>query len=254
MGQRRSKTASQRRGTRLQQDNDLDGPRKQVRDARSRLGDTGPLACSKGSGVVQFEAGKTTAGRSATGKKATYADLLQVPDHLVAEIVDGELVASPRPALPHALASSALGSDLFGRFHRGGGPDHPGGWWILDEPELHLGEDVLVPDLAGWRRERVPRLPNAAYFGLAPDWVCEIVSPASARLDRVSKANIYAREGVGWLWIVEPLAQTLEVFRLEQGQWVRLAAHAGAGRVRAEPFDAVELEMRHWWIEEPAEE
>lgn len=182
--------------------------------------------------------------------RATYADLLKVPEHLVAEIVDGALVTSPRPAPPHALASSALGSDLFGRFHRGGSGE-PGGWWILDEPELHLGDDILVPDIAGWRRERLPRLPQAAFFELAPDWVCEIVSPASARLDRVCKADIYAREKVAHLWLIDPLAQTLEAFRLEGGHWVRVAAHAGTARVRVPPFEAVELDMQPWWIEEP---
>ena len=131
------------------------------------------------------------------GRKATYEDLLAVPDHLIAEIIDGELVTSPRPASPHTLASSAVGSDLFGRFHRGVGTESPGGWWILDEPELHLGDDVLVPDLAGWRRERMPTVPTAAFFELAPDWVCEIVSPSSARYDRVIKQDIYARRGDG---------------------------------------------------------
>jgi Uma2 family endonuclease len=185
-------------------------------------------------------------------RKATYEDLLAVPDHLIAEIIDGELVTSPRPAPPHTLASSVLGSDLVGRFHRGGGGgDSPGGWWILDEPELHLGDDVLVPDLAGWRRERMPSLPQAAFFELAPDWVCEIVSPSSARYDRVLKQDIYAREGVAWLWIVDPLARTVEAYRLDGKQWVRVAAHAGAELARIPPFDAVELEMRHWWIEEP---
>jgi Uma2 family endonuclease len=181
-------------------------------------------------------------------RRATYQDLLEVPDHKIAELVDGELVVSPRPAPRHALASSVVGSDLLGRFHGGGGgAGHPGGWWILDEPELHLGEDVLVPDLAGWRRERMPRLPEAAFFELAPDWVCEIVSPSSARHDRVAKANLYARNEVAWLWLLDPLARTLEVFRLEAGHWVRIGAHAGSETVRAAPFDAVELEMARWW-------
>ena len=186
--------------------------------------------------------------------RATYEDLARVPKHLVAEIVNGELVTSPRPAFPHALAASSLGVDICGRFQRGGGADAPGGWWILDEPELHLSGDIIVPDLAGWRRERMPRIPDTAFSELAPDWICEIVSPASARLDRVGKANIYAREKVAYLWLIDPLAQTLEAFCLEMGQWVRVAAHAGAERVRVPPFDAVELEMRPWWIEEPQPE
>ena len=145
-------------------------------------------------------------------RPATYDDLVKVPDIQVAEIVDGELHASPRPAPRHARAGSLLGSRSQGRTaSRLGGP---GGWWILDEPELHFGQNVLVPDLAGWRRTRMPRLPDTAFFPLAPDWVCEILSPSTALLDRAKKLAIYAREGVAYAWIVDPLAGTLEVMRL----------------------------------------
>jgi Uma2 family endonuclease len=188
--------------------------------------------------------------------RATYQDLMEVPDHLVAEIIDGELITSPRPASPHARASSALGGALFGPFddELGGGGGSPGGWWILYEPELHLGENVIVPDLAGWRRERMPVLLNVAAFELAPDWVCEIVSPRTARMDRVRKTAIYAREKVAHLWLVDPLAQILEVLKLENGKWVMLAVHGGAEKIRAEPFDAVELDIQRWWLEPVAEE
>ena len=180
--------------------------------------------------------------------RATYADLLAVPEHLVAEIVDGELVTSPRPAPPHALAASAVGSVLFDRFAGpSGAGDRPGGWHVLDEPELHLGDDVLVPDLAGWRRERMPGLPDTAYFTLAPDWVCEVVSPSSGRLDRARKMPIYAREGVAFLWMVDPPARTLEVYRLDGGRWMVAATHGGDEAVRVVPFDAVAVEMRRWW-------
>jgi Uma2 family endonuclease len=169
---------------------------------------------------------------------------------MVAEIIDGDLYATPRPASPHALAASALGSDLFGRFHRpSDGPEGPGGWWILFEPELHLASDVIVPDVAGWRREKMAVLPNVAAFTQAPDWVCEVVSPTTAGVDRVRKMRIYARESVGNLWLVEPLAKTLEVYRLESGRWVVASTHAGSERVRAEPFDAAELEIARWWLE-----
>lgn len=169
---------------------------------------------------------------------------------MVAEILDGELYATPRPALPHARATSVMGSDLGGPFDRPpGGPGGPGGWWILDEPERHLGPDVVVPDLAAWRRERVARLPNAAFFDVAPDWACEVVSPATAGADRVRKMRIYARESVAHLWLVEPLARTLEVYRLENGRWVVAGTHGGSERVRAEPFEAVELELLRWWLE-----
>lgn len=188
---------------------------------------------------------------STARKKATYEDLLAVPDHLVAEILAGGLYTSPRPAPRHAMASSVLGADIGSPFHRGRGG--PGGWWIPDEPELHLGEDVLVPDLAGWRRERMPRLPEEAWFSLAPDWVCEVLSPSTARIDRVLKLPIYAREGVGHTWLVDPLARTLEVLRLDGSSWRIVATHGGDERVRAEPFQAVELDLLALWGEEREE-
>ena len=187
-------------------------------------------------------------------RRATYDDLLKVPDILVAEILDGELFTSPRPAFPHARASSILRGALDPFDRRIGGPGGPGGWWILFEPELHLGADILVPDLAGWRRERLPVLPNVAYAELAPDWVCEVVSPSTARVDRVRKVPVYAREGVSHLWLVDPLQQTLEVFRLEEQRWVLVSTHGGAESVRAEPFAALELDMSRWWLESEPEQ
>jgi Uma2 family endonuclease len=178
-------------------------------------------------------------------RAATYADLLEVPDHMVAEILDGELYASPRPAVLHALASSALGVEIGGPFHQGRGG--PGGWWILDEPELHLQRDVLVPDLAGWRRSKMPTPPAAAAIELAPDWACEILSPSTEAIDRVPKLRIYAREGVGHVWFVNPHTRTLEVLRLERGAWVVVATHDGDVTVNVEPFDAVPLEMYRLW-------
>jgi Uma2 family endonuclease len=182
---------------------------------------------------------------------ATYDDLSRVPDHLVAEIVDGDLVVSPRPAPRHAAASSALGAELGGPFQRGRGG--PGGWWILDEPELHLGSDVLVPDLAGWRRERLPRLPREAYFALAPDWVCEVVSPSTERLDRVRKMRLYGAAAVRHLWLVNATARTLEVYRLEGDIWARVGAHAESEVVRAEPFEGIALELEALWADVEAE-
>jgi Uma2 family endonuclease len=132
-----------------------------------------------------------------------------------------------------------------GPFDRGKGG--PGGWLLLLEPELHLGEDVLVPDLAGWRRERMPLMPDTVGFTLAPDWVCEVLSPSTAVLDRVRKREVYAREGVRHLWLVEPVAQLLEVYRLEEGKWVLLGTHAGEVTVYAEPFEALGLELGALW-------
>jgi Uma2 family endonuclease len=184
-------------------------------------------------------------------RPATYDDLVKVPDIMVAEIVDGELHASPRPAPRHANASSAIGSAIFAPYHHGRGG--PGGWWILDEPELHLDRNVLVPDVAGWRRTRMPRLPAEAYFSLAPDWVCEVLSPSTASLDRVKKLAIYAREQFAHAWLIDPAARTLEVLRLDAGRWTILGTHAGSEVVRAEPFADIELELALLWADEGGE-
>lgn len=180
-------------------------------------------------------------------KPATYEDLLRVPEHLVAEIIDGELFTSPRPASRHARASSGLGGKLITSFDHGDGG--PGGWWIVFEPELHLAPDVLVPDLAGWRRERMPSYPDVAYFTVAPDWVCEVVSPSTGRHDRVRKMPKYAANQVGHLWLVDPVQRTLEVYRLEGPRWLLLVAHDGDEKVRAEPFEAIELDLAPLWTE-----
>lgn len=182
-------------------------------------------------------------------RRATYEDLLQVSDTLITEILDGELITSPRPALPHSRAASVMIQDVSPFDRRTGGPGGPGGWWILFEPEIHLGADILVPDLAGWRRERMPVLENVAYAELAPDWVCEVVSPSTGRIDRVRKMPIYAREQVGHIWLVDPLQRTLEVYRLAERHWVVVGTHGDAEMVRAEPFDAIELDMSRWWLE-----
>ncbi len=187
-------------------------------------------------------------------RRATYRDIENLPDNVVGEILDGELVVSPRPASPHAYAGSGIGIDIGGPFHgppggaRGGGP---GGWWILDEPELHFHGDVVVPDLAGWRTERMSKVPNTAHFTLPPDWVCEVLSPSTARWDRSTKLAIYAREAVKHLWYVDPVARTFEVMRLEHERWTILAAHGPHDeKVRAEPFEAIEIELSRWWLPE----
>lgn len=180
-------------------------------------------------------------------RPATYEDLEALPDIVVAEILDGELHSSPRPAPRHAVSGSVLGRRIGGPFDDGIGG--PGGWWILDEPELHLGEDVLVPDLAGWRRSRMPRVPETAYFPLAPDWICEVLSPSTATIDRAKKLRIYAREQVAHAWLVDPIARTLEVLRLEHGRWTILGTHVGPEVVRAEPFADVELDLASLWAD-----
>ena len=181
-------------------------------------------------------------------RPATYEDLLQVPAHLVAEIIEGELFTSPRPASPHARASSILGARIIMAFDDGGGD--PGGWWILDEPELHLGPNVIVPDIAGWRRERMPILPSTAAFTLVSDWVCEVVSPQTGRLDRMKKLPLYAREEVAYAWLVDPLARNIEAFQLINGRWSLLGMYGGDDTVRIEPFEAIELPLATLWLPE----
>ena len=178
-------------------------------------------------------------------RRATYADLLAVPKHLVAEIIHGELVTHPRPAAVHARAASILGSELTGPFDRGKGG--PGGWLILDEPELHLHGHILVPDLAGWRRARMPVLPDAPAFEIAPDWVCEVLSPATAATDRADKMPIFAAEKVQNLWFIDPVTQTLEAYRLDTERYTVLGVWRGDVVVRVEPFDAVPLELGALW-------
>jgi len=177
--------------------------------------------------------------------RATYEDVLRAPEQVVAEIIDGELILSPRPGGPHSAAASILGGLLIGPFGLGRGG--PGGWILLDEPELHLGDDILVPDVAGWRRERLPAVPDAPYFTLAPDWICEVLSERTARTDRADKLTIYARQSVAHAWLVDPRQRTLEVFRQERGRWVLLGVHRDEAVVRVEPFDAIELELGLLW-------
>jgi Uma2 family endonuclease len=185
----------------------------------------------------------------AARRRATFEDIVNLPEHVVGEIVDGELYASPRPASPHARAAWEIAQDIgpFGR--EPARPGFPGGWWILFEPELHLGPDVLVPDLAGWRHERMRTIPDVAYFELAPDWACEVVSPSTGRLDRARKMPAYAREHVRHLWIVDPILRTLEVYRLEASRWFVAGTYGGADMIRAEPFEATQLDLSRWWLE-----
>lgn len=183
---------------------------------------------------------------------ATYDDLVRLPENVVGELIDGELYAWPRPSAAHARGASALSMDIGGPYDRGRGG--PGGWWILYEPELHLEGDVAVPDIAGWRRERMPELPKGHIFDIAPDWVCEILSPSTRRHDRRKKMPLYARHGVTYLWLFDPDARTLEVMQLVDGRWTVLAVYGGNDVVRAEPFPLVEIDLASIWGVTPDEE
>jgi Uma2 family endonuclease len=179
-------------------------------------------------------------------KTATYDDVVETPPHKVAELISGTLYTHARPAARHARAASRLGGELDGPFDRGRGG--PGGWILLDEPELHFSDDILVPDLAGWRRQRMPEFPyDDAYFTLAPDWICEVLSPSTARFDRREKLGIYCRERVTHAWLLDPLARTLEVLRLEGENWIVSGVFGDETPIHAEPFDAIALSLSSLW-------
>lgn len=184
-------------------------------------------------------------------RRATYADLAAVAPEKIAELIDGELHVFPRPASRHARAAARLQRTL-GPFDDDDGL--PGGWVILTEPELHFPRlprpefDAVVPDLAGWRRERMREMPDVASFTLVPDWICEVLSPSRAAYDRDEKMPLYAQHGVRWAWLIDPLAQQLEVYVLGAGgRWGAASIHGKAERVRAVPFDAVPLPLSVLW-------
>jgi Uma2 family endonuclease len=181
-------------------------------------------------------------------RRATYDDVLAAPPHKVAEIIGGELILSPRPAGPHAGATTALAAELVPPFRRGRGG--PGGWIILYEPELHLLGDVIVPDLGGWRRETMSAIPNEPYFTIGPDWVCEVLSPSTERYDRAEKIALYSRAGVRHAWLVNPLQRTLEILSLSSEkpqQWLTVGIFRDDAKVRAQPFEVFELDLAVLW-------
>jgi Uma2 family endonuclease len=178
-------------------------------------------------------------------KKATYADLEALPEHLVGEILMGELIISPRPDQRHGHASLAIGGML-------SGDGRPPKWYFLAEPELHLHDDVVVPDLAAWRYARRPYMPENVGITVAPDWVCEVLSPSTARVDRGRKTVIYGREGVEWYWQVDPVARYVEVQRLEAERWTSFGIFGDEPRVRLPPFNDLEIDLSDWWLDEPS--
>jgi Uma2 family endonuclease len=181
-------------------------------------------------------------------RPSLYEQLQTLPDGVTGEIIDGQLYAQPRPAWPHALASSSLGDELVGPFQKGRGG--PGGWWIIDEPELHFIRDteVDVPDLAGWRRTRMPDPQPVHRIEVVPDWICEILSPATESKDRNIKMPIYARFGVAYAWLVDPQVRTLEAYALDAGAWREIGRFAGSERVSVAPFDAVAINLGDLWM------
>ena len=187
----------------------------------------------------------TSAKPESASVRATYQDVLDAPPHMVAEIVAGRLYTFPRPSPANAVARSGLGGLLNPSFQYGRGG--PGGWWILNEPELHLSEDIVVPDLAGWRRERMPGIPSTAYFTLVPDWVCEVLSPSTRRLDLGGKSEIYARESVRHFWLVDPDARSLEAYALRDAAWLHIDTLFEDASVSLPPFEAVTFNLGDLW-------
>jgi Uma2 family endonuclease len=178
-------------------------------------------------------------------RPATYQDVLDAPPHMVAELANGRLHLHPRPAMRHSRATFSMAGRLDEAYR--GGPPGPSGWHFAIEPELHLGPDVLVPDLAGWRRERMPVFPDTPACDLAPDWVCEILSPGTRRFDLTDKRALYGRNGVAHLWLVDPDARTLEAFTLDAGRWTLAAAFQDGDDIRAAPFEALTFPLGALW-------
>ncbi len=177
----------------------------------------------------------------AVTQPATYADLEKVPPHLVAEIIHGALETHPRPTPRHAMTSAEILGMLRNPFRLGSGG--PGGWIFMNKPELHLGSNVLVPDIAGWRKERLPALPDTPYMTTPLDWVCEILSPSTARLDQGPKRRIYGEFGVSFLWLLDPDTRVLEAYQLVSGKWMLLGTATGSGEVCLPPFDAISFSL-----------
>jgi Uma2 family endonuclease len=179
--------------------------------------------------------------------RATYDDLYAIPENVTGEIIDGEIIATPRPSARHTHVESTLGYELGPPFQFGRGG--PGGWIILVETEIMLGEDLLVPDLTGWKKERFPGLTTDNWISVRPDWICEILSPSTTRLDKVRKMPIYAEHGVSYAWLIDPTSKTLDAFRLESGKWLLVGTFAEDDKVRVEPFHEVEIELGNLWLE-----
>ncbi len=175
---------------------------------------------------------------------ATYQDILDAPPHMRAELIDGRLHLQPRPAKRHTFSASGLGSELSHRFRKRGSD----GWWILYEPELHLDAQVLVPDLVGWRRSTTPDFDwDVAYYEERPDWVCEVLSPSTARHDRIVKLDIYHSAQIPWVWLVDPVAETVEVYKWSEQGWLRTQTAEGRRSVNLSPFEAEALDLDVIW-------
>jgi len=190
---------------------------------------------------------QTTMNAQAAKKPSLYEQLMDLPEGLTGEIINGQLRTQPRPAWPHILAGSRLGADIEGPYGRGRGG--PGGWWIIDEPEIHfiLDTEVTVADVAGWRKKRMPSPPEGHKIEVVPDWICEIFSPSTKSTDREEKVPLYARYGVRFAWLVDPKTRTLEAYELADAKWTPLGIFRDDDTVSVAPFDAVVIHLADLW-------
>ncbi|MBF0226913.1 MAG: Uma2 family endonuclease [Desulfobacterales bacterium] len=180
-------------------------------------------------------------------KNATYEDLYKIPESMIGQIINNKLVVTPRPSYRHASVTSDLGAEIIPpyKFGRGG----PGGWIILYEPEIKLGENIFVPDLAGWKKEKLLKLPATNYISISPDWICEVLSPSTEKTDRARKMPIYAQFGVSYFWIIDPIEKVLEIFKLSGNQWIVVGTYAEDDKVKPEPFQEIEIDLKNLWLD-----
>ena len=179
--------------------------------------------------------------------KTLYEKLEALPEGLNGEIIDGQLYTEPRPRPRHEIAASNLGAELIGPYSRGRGG--PGGWWIIDEPEVHFVRktEVVVPDLAGWRRERLPAIPDDTHFEAIPDWVCEVLSPSTRSKDRELKMPLFARYGVPYVWLIDPTTYTLETYELRGAELIQSGTFGPASSPAPPPFSAAQFRLADLW-------
>jgi len=187
-------------------------------------------------------------------KLATYLDLTALPDGARAEVLAGEIVFSPAPLPRHSKVQRAAGRFVGGPFDDDDGHGGPGGWWIFVEVDIALSpHDIVRPDLAGFRRERLPRPGNIRPIEVVPDWLCEVLSPSTAARDRVTKRHLYAKAGVGYYWLIDPAARVLEALTLRDGVWVEFGVYDETGCARIAPFEAIELDVGRLFLPREAD-
>jgi len=179
-------------------------------------------------------------------KPPTLADLDALPPGIVGEIIDGVLYTMTKPRMRHQRTGTGISADLRGPFDLGRGG--PGGWWIVTEPGIELpNTPEISPDVAGWRRERMPEMPGDEPIRVVPDWVCEILSKNTRRHDQVVKMPYYAKIGVAYAWVADAEARVLVAYRLESGAWRVIGTYSNETEARIEPFDTVPVNVADWW-------